>query len=100
MIVNCACLTRSRIQWKRMSTALERFCLMLSVAIPIAEVLSHMIVVEGCGYPMSASVVRRDAACCPVANRAAYSASPALATTQGIMEENTCMAPLMRVGSL
>ena len=83
-----------------MSTALERFCLMLSVAIPIAEVLSHMIVVDGCGYPMSASVVRRDAACCPVANRAAYSASPALATTQGIMEENTCIAPLMRVGSL
>jgi len=83
-----------------MSTALERFCLMLSVAIPIAEVLSHMIVVEGCGYPMSESVVRRDAACCPVAKRAAYSASPALATTQGIMEEKTCMAPLMRVGSL
>ncbi len=77
-----------------MSTALERFCLMLS------EVLSHMIVVEGCGYPMSESVVRREAVCCPVANRAGYSASPALATTQGIMEENTCMAPLMRVGSL
>jgi hypothetical protein len=83
-----------------MSTALERFCLMLSVAIPMAEVLSHMIVVEGCGYPMSESVVRKEAACCPVANRAAYSASPALATTHGIMEENTCIAPLMRVGSL
>ena len=40
-----------------MSTALECFCLMLSVAIPMAEVLSHMIVVEGCGYPMSESVV-------------------------------------------
>ena len=83
-----------------MSTALERFCLMLSVAIPIAEVLSHMIVVEGCGYPIYESVVRKEAACCPVANRAAYSASPALATTHGIMEENTCIAPLMRVGSL
>jgi hypothetical protein len=83
-----------------MSTALERFCLTLSVAIPIAEVLSHMIVVEGCGYPMSESVVRKEAACCSVANRAAYSASPALATTHGIMEENTCIAPLMRVRSL
>ncbi len=73
--------------------------MMLSVAMPIAEVLSHMIVIEGCGYPMSESVVRREAACCPAANRAAYSASPALATTEGIMEENTCIAPLMRVGS-
>ncbi len=33
---------------------------------------------------MSASVVRSDAACCPVATSAAYSASPALATTHGI----------------
>ncbi len=72
---------------------------MLSVAMPIAEVLSHIIVVEGCGYPMSDSVVRREAVCCPAANRAVYSASPALTTTQGIIEENTCMAPLMRVGS-
>ena len=83
-----------------MSTALERFYLMLSVAIPIAEVLSHMIVVEGCGYPMIVVEGRREAACCAAANRAAYSASPALAKTQGIMEEKTCMAPLMRVGSL
>lgn len=30
---------------------------------------------------MSAKVVRSDAACCPVANSAAYSASPALATS-------------------
>ena len=34
---------------------------------------------------MSDNVVRSDAACCPAANRAAYSASPALATTQGII---------------
>jgi hypothetical protein len=31
---------------------------------------------------MSERVVRMDAACYPAANRAAYSASPALATTQ------------------
>ncbi len=44
-IVNCDCLTRSLIQWKRMSIAFDRFCLMLSVAMPIADVLSHMIIV-------------------------------------------------------
>ena len=43
---------------------------------------------------MSESVVRMDAACCPVANNAAYSASPALATMHGIMVENTWMDPL------
>ncbi len=35
---------------------------------------------------MSESVVLMDAACCPAANRAAYSASPALATMHGMME--------------
>ncbi len=49
---------------------------------------------------MSDSVVRRDAACCPAANKAAYSASPALATTHGIIEEKTWMEPLILVGSL
>ncbi len=34
---------------------------------------------------MSQRVVRSDAACCPDANSAAYSASPALATTHGII---------------
>ncbi len=33
-------------------------------------------------------VVRSDAACYPVANSAAYSASPALATTHGVMVED------------
>ena len=37
---------------------------------------------------MSESVVRMEAACCPAANNAAYSASPALATMQGMMVEN------------
>jgi hypothetical protein len=44
-IVNCDCLTLSRIQWKRMSIALERFCFMLSVAMPMAGVLSHIMIV-------------------------------------------------------
>ena len=48
---------------------------------------------------MSANVVRNDAACCPAANRVAYSASPALATTHGIIVENTWMDPLILVGS-
>ncbi len=48
---------------------------------------------------MSAKVVRSEAACCPAANRAAYSASPALATTHGIIVEKTWMDPLILVGS-
>ncbi len=36
-----------------------------------------------------------DAACCPAANRAAYSASPALATMHGMMDEKTWMEPLI-----
>ena len=60
-----------------MSIALLRFCLMVSLASPIAEVLSHRMVVGGCGYPMSFRVVRSPAACWPPVNRAAYSASPA-----------------------
>ncbi len=35
---------------------------------------------------MSKRVVLMDAVCCPAANRAAYSASPALATMHGMME--------------
>ena len=60
-----------------MSIALLRFILMLSFAKPMAVVLSHKIVVGGCGYPKSAKMVRRPAACCPPVNSAAYSASPA-----------------------
>ncbi len=44
--------------------ALLRFCLMVSLASPIAEVLSHKIVVNG-GYLMSVKMVRSPAACCP-----------------------------------
>jgi hypothetical protein len=78
-----------------MSTALLRFCLiLLLVAIPIAEVLSHMI------CPVDSSCrIRSDAACCPAANKAAYSASPALATKHGIIIENTWMDPLILMGS-
>jgi hypothetical protein len=48
---------------------------------------------------MSERVVRSNAACCPVANSAANSASPALASTRGIILENTWMDPLILVGS-
>ncbi len=41
---------------------------------------------------MSESVVLIDAACCPAANRAAYSAAPALlAAMHGMMDEKTCV---------
>ena len=46
-------------------------------------------------WPMSANIVRRAAACCPPANRAAYSASAALATTHGMMVEKQWMSPLI-----
>jgi hypothetical protein len=49
---------------------------------------------------MSESVVRMEAACCPAANSAAYSASPALATMHGMIDENTWIDPLILVGSL
>jgi hypothetical protein len=69
-----------------MLIALLRFCLMVSLASPMAEVLSHrMVMVGGSGYPMSFRVVRSPAACWPPVNRAAYSASPADDTTQGII---------------
>ena len=63
-----------------MSIALLRFILMLSFANPMAVVLSHNMVVGGCGYPKSARIVRRPAACWPPVKSAAYSASPADAT--------------------
>ena len=44
-------------------------------------VLSHMRIVGGWGCPISAKIVRRLAACWAPANRAEYSASPALATS-------------------
>ena len=83
-----------------MSIALLRFILMLSFAKPIAVVLSHKMVVGGCGYPKSIRMVRRPAACWPPVNSAAYSASPADATTHGIIDDTTVMEPLIRVGWL
>jgi hypothetical protein len=68
-----------------MSIALLRFIFMLSFAKPMAVVLSHKMVVAGCGYPKSAKIVRRPAACWPPMKSAAYSASPADATTHGIL---------------
>ncbi len=81
-----------------MSIALLRFILVLSYANPIAVMLSHKVVVGGCGYPKSAKMVRRPVACWPPVKRAAYSASPADATTHGIIVEIADMVPLMCVG--
>ncbi len=81
-----------------MSIALLRFCLMVSFASAMADVLSHRIVVGGCGYPISVKMVRSPAACWPPVNRAAYSASPADDTAHGMIVEMAEMVPLMRVG--
>ncbi len=63
---------------------------MESVAIPIAQVVSHINIrmVGECGCPRSAKIVQRLAACWAPANRAEYSAFPALATMQGMMVKN------------
>ena len=63
-----------------MSTALERLCLIESVAIPIAVVLSAMMMIGSWGYPRSVRTVDRYAPCCAPAKMAAYSALAALAT--------------------
>ncbi len=81
-----------------MSMALLRFIFMLSFANPIAVVLSHKMVVGGCGYPKSAKIVRRPAACWPPVKSSAYSASPADATAHGMIVEIAEMVPLTRVG--
>jgi hypothetical protein len=65
---------------------------------PMAVVLSHKIMVSGCEYPMLESTVRRAAACCASANSALYSASPALATTHGMIAEKARIMPLILVG--
>ncbi len=83
-----------------MSIALNRFCFIESLAMPMAQVLSHMIIVGGWECTRSDKIVRRLATCCPPANSAAYSASPALETMQGMIEEKTCTAPLILRGWL
>jgi hypothetical protein len=54
---------------------------------PMAVVLSHRMVVGGWGYPKLAKMVQRPVACWPPVNSAAYSASPADATTHEMMVE-------------
>ncbi len=62
--------------------------------------MSHRIVVSGCGYPKSARIVRRPAACWPPVKSAVYSASPADATTHGIIVEIADMVPCVDAGGL
>jgi hypothetical protein len=57
-MMNCFCRVRHFTQLKRMSIALERFCFMVSLANPAALVLSTWMGVDGCGWPILASVVR------------------------------------------
>ena len=80
-IMNCPCLTRSRIQWNLMSMDRDFRCLNLLLASPAAVVLSVWIGVGGCLCPNSSNVVRRIMASCPLKNSPAYSASAADAIT-------------------
>ena len=50
---NCPCRTQSRIQWNFISTLFVRFT--VSVVIPCAHLLSHSMIVAGCGYPSALS---------------------------------------------
>jgi hypothetical protein len=77
-----------------MSIAFARLILTVLFAIPTAHALSEMIVVVGCGYPMSYSVVRADVSSLPKRNNAAYSASPTDEHTVGMMQLIVSIMPL------
>ena len=66
---------------KRMSMALERRCLTVSLAMPTAALLSVMRSVSGCGCCISRRVWRMTSASLPLWKRPASSASAVLAMT-------------------
>lgn len=57
-----------------------------------------MIMIGSWGYPRSVRTVDRYAPCCAPAKMAAYSASAALVTTHGMMDDIAWIVPLIRVG--
>ena len=83
-----------------MSIALERWILMLSLAIPHAVELSTWMGVGGCGYPISSRVVRSMAASFMLVKSPAVSASAADETTTLMTPVGVRMGPLMNVGLL
>ena len=77
-----------------MSIDLERFCLMLSLAMPVAVALSVTIGVASCGWPSSSRVYLSGMASWPLINSPASSASAALAKTFQIILHGMEIAPL------
>jgi hypothetical protein len=86
IMMNWACLTRSRSD--SVEAHIDGFAALLFDAIR-CDPNCGSVVTHYNGWVLrithAASVVRRDAACCSVANKATYSASPALATTHGMI---------------
>ena len=83
---NCPWRIRSRIQWNFISILFVRLGLTVSVAIPCAHLLSHSMIVAGCGYPSAFNICLSEAPSCPFKKSAAYSASATDATTAGMIE--------------
>ena len=100
MTLNCPWRMRSRIQWNFISTLFVRLGFTVSVAMPWAHLLSHNLIVAGCGYPSVVNIWWSDASSCPFKKSAAYSASATDATTAGIIVLIAWIAPLIVVGWL
>ena len=77
-----------------MSNAFDSFCRMLLVRIPTEVLLSVVMRVDGCGCPISVSVVRSATACFAFMNAPPVSALAAELTTLGIVRHWTSTAPL------
>lgn len=76
-----------------MSIAFDRRCLTVLLTTPTADALSEVIGVACCGYPKSFSVFLKPSAVWPFKKSAAYSASNADATTEGMMVLMHYIAP-------
>ena len=70
------------------------------LASPTAHSLSHKIVVEGCGYPRRANIVRSSHTYCALPKTAVYSASDTAANITGIRVLTQNIGTLKKVGSL
>jgi hypothetical protein len=92
---NWPCLIRSTIQKKRMSIDFDLFAFILSVAMPIATVLSMRSRVGGWRYPRSCRILRKCTAACAIWKPPANSASATDATTQEIVLLLQLIGPLI-----
>jgi len=79
--------------------AFDRFCLTVSLAMPLAVLLSVWSGVAGCGWPSSSKAMRMGQMVCAFRNSAPNSASAALAMTDFMIWHNTGTGPLSGSGS-